>query len=184
AASAAHSRELDTPDDIEPIAAALAQAADVQERAIRVDILSSADAGEISQLILGDSPAYRMHFTPFPFGEAELAQRFGSVQKDRYWAIRIGGSTSCFFMLRGFDEGYQRPSFGVYVGERFAGMGLAALALQHALVWCRLHHIASVMLKVHPDNVSARHIYERSGFVFESVCPQTHHHLLVKTLQD
>jgi RimJ/RimL family protein N-acetyltransferase len=36
------------------------------------------------------------------------------------------------------------------------------------------------MLKVHPEHAVARGLYERAGFVFEAVCPNTGHHMLVK----
>jgi RimJ/RimL family protein N-acetyltransferase len=85
-----------------------------------------------------------------------------------------------FFMLRGFDDGFERPSFGVYIAEAFANRGLAKLALQYALVWCRLNHVAAVMLKVHPENHYARRVYEQAGFRFTEVCPRTGHDILEK----
>ncbi len=83
-------------------------------------------------------------------------------------------------MLRGFDVGFERPSFGVYIAERFAGNGLATLAVQYALSWCRIHRISAVMLKVHPANQYARKVYEKAGFQFLEVCPQTGHDILEK----
>jgi RimJ/RimL family protein N-acetyltransferase len=83
-------------------------------------------------------------------------------------------------MLRGFDGGHERPSFGVYVSERFANHGLGTLALQYVLSWCRLNKIASIMLKVHPENQHARHIYEQTGFEFTEVCSRTGHDVFEK----
>ncbi|MEI8229660.1 MAG: GNAT family N-acetyltransferase [Candidatus Peregrinibacteria bacterium] len=154
----------------------------MEDESLSIDALCIPDIAELSDLILDDSPDYRAHFIPFPFDRAALLSRMTSAQKDRYWVIRVRGRIGCFFMLRGFDEGFERPSFGVYVGEHFAGSGLAGLALHYVLSWCHLHSVASVMLKVHPENSAARHIYERAGFTFEGVCPQTKHHILMKVL--
>ncbi len=83
-------------------------------------------------------------------------------------------------MLRGFDDGYTRPSFGVYIAERYTQRGLATLALHHALSWCRWNQIPAVMLKVHPDNRYARQTYERAGFQIVEPCPRTGHLILEK----
>ena len=183
-APAERSRELDSFSDLEPLAHALRGATQADDgQTVSIDPLRTADAAELSRLILGDAPAYRAHFTPFPFDAESLQQRIASARKDRYWAMRVGGTLAGFFMLRGFDEGFSRPTFGIYIGEHFGGTGLASLALHYALAWCQMQNLSSVMLKVHPENLSARHIYERAGFVFETECPQTGHHVLIKVFR-
>ncbi len=67
-------------------------------------------------------------------------------------------------MLRGFDEGYERPSFGVFVAERFAGRGLARRALEESVKWCGQNGVAEMMLKVYRENTAALRIYEEAGF--------------------
>jgi CMP-N,N'-diacetyllegionaminic acid synthase len=184
-ASMERSIELDSPEDIEPIAKALSCASDDGSRSgmVQIALLYAHDAQELSDLILGDTLEYREHFTPFPFDTDALRNRLLLARRDQYWGIWIGDALACCFMLRGFDAGYERPSFGVYVGERFAGSGLATLALQYALTWCRLQGIVSVMLKVHPENSSARSVYERAGFTFDRVCENTSHHVFVKVFR-
>ena len=81
-------------------------------------------------------------------------------------------------MLRGFDEGYQRPSFGVYIDQQYANKGLSKLALDYCISWCRLHDTPALMLKVHPDNLFAIRAYQKAGFGFVEVCPRTGHHLM------
>jgi CMP-N-acetylneuraminic acid synthetase/RimJ/RimL family protein N-acetyltransferase len=180
AAPADRSRELDTSADIEPLIRLLCPA---DPSPFSIDPLEVNDAPELSRLILEDDPSYRTHFAPFPFDEPSILARLVSVVRDRFWAMRIGGILAGFFMLRGFDEGFERPSFGVYIGERYAGLHLASLALHYALAWCAVRDISAVMLKVHPNNTGARGIYESAGFSFEHVCPQTGHHILVKVLR-
>jgi RimJ/RimL family protein N-acetyltransferase len=83
-------------------------------------------------------------------------------------------------MLRGWDEGFDRPSFGVYIAEEFSRRGLSKLALQYALSWCRLNDVSAVMTKVHPDNTSAQLVYEQAGFEFIGMCPEIGHRILEK----
>ena len=141
---------------------------------------------QISQLILEDVPSfsnllksdpleYRQFFVPFS-GEPEgLIRLLACAVQDHYWGIFCGETLAGFFMLRGFDEGYERPSFGVYIARDFANRGFSRLALDYSICWCRTNDIAAMMLKVHPDNTYARRAYEKAGFRFLDVCARTGH---------
>jgi RimJ/RimL family protein N-acetyltransferase len=143
--------------------------------------LTADHSGELSRMLLSGRPEYSQHFTPFSSYEADdLAKWLETAQRDRYWGIRCGEELAGFFMLRGFDEGYERPSFGVYIAKRFANRGLSKLALQYALSWCQLNKVSAVMLKVHPENTYARRVYEQAGFKFIEVCPETGHDMFEK----
>lgn len=174
---AERSLELDSPKDI----AALDSALNTSD--FHVEKLTVNDAEDLSAMILGDTKKYREHFIPFSFEVGELQKRLASAINDQYWGIRVGGTLACLFMLRGFDDGYERPAFGVYVTEKFAGAGLASLALQYAVTWAKLRSTGSMMLKVHPDNTAAKTVYEKAGFVYDSVCDRTGHHIFVKTFR-
>ncbi len=148
---------------------------------IVISDLTADHSSELSQMLLSERPEYSQYFTPFSSYEASaLARRLEAAQRDRYWGIRCGEELAGFFMLRGFDEGYERPSFGVYIAERFANHGLAKLAVQYALSWCRLNKIPAIMLKAHPENPYARRAYEQAGFKFIQVCPKTGHDMFEK----
>ncbi|MFZ0549046.1 MAG: GNAT family N-acetyltransferase [Candidatus Promineifilaceae bacterium] len=129
----------------------------------------------LSTLMVSEEPSYSQYFTPFSFDTKSLESRLSAAKRDRYWGIRWREDLAGFFMLRGFDEGYERPSFGVYIAEAFSRYGLGKLALYYALSWCRLNKIRAVMLKVHPDNVYARRIYEDAGFQLLEICKRTGH---------
>jgi RimJ/RimL family protein N-acetyltransferase len=126
--------------------------------------LSGTDAARLSALLRSDDEAYKQHFTPFPFDKPSLYKRLSTSKRDRYWGMINDGELVAFFMLRGFDEGYKRPSFGVYVAQQWNGRGLATQALQYALMWCKEHKVPAVMLKVHDKNTRARRVYEAMGF--------------------
>lgn len=155
----------------------------MQNVAMTISELEIGDCDELSSLILSDPLDYRRNFTPFSFQIDDLKERINNSQKDRYWGIRYGKELIGFFMLRGFDEGYERPSYGVYISKRFANHGLSKLALRFALSWCRLNQVPSIMLKVHPDNIYARHTYEKAGFKFLEVCPMIGHDIFEKELE-
>jgi RimJ/RimL family protein N-acetyltransferase len=140
--------------------------------------LTPADAPELSRLLLAARPKYLAHFHPFPFDAPSLETRLRARRLDQYFALRCDGALAGFWMLRGLDEGYTRPAFGVFVAEEFAGRGLATRALRESIAWCRAHGIARLMLKVHPENIRARRTYDRAGFRFSEICSRTQHEIL------
>ena len=69
-------------------------------------------------------------------------------------------------MLRGWDEGYAVPSFGVYVHQSARRQGVAAALLNWAIEAANTRGAEQVMLKVYESNASARVVYEKAGFTF------------------
>jgi ribosomal-protein-alanine N-acetyltransferase len=109
-------------------------------------------------------------FHPHPF-DAETARRICgrvAIEQDEYLAAFEGERVVGYAMLRGWDEGYEVPSFGVCVipGARRAGVGRALL--HEALLRAHAHGARSVMLKVYGENTSARALYESIGFLFDA----------------
>ncbi|MGA3171998.1 MAG: N-acetylneuraminate synthase [Chthoniobacteraceae bacterium] len=128
--------------------------------------LTPADAGALSAILTAANPEYVAHFHPFDFDEATIRAQLERARRDRFWGFRAAaGELAGFYMLRGFDEGYERPAFGVFIAERFAGVGLACAALLLATKWCKQNEVKEIMLTVHPENITARRIYEKAGFL-------------------
>jgi len=142
--------------------------------------LTQEDAISLSQLLTSDEDGYRWFFTPFAFDAKSLEERLAAARKDRYWGLWFGSRLVGFFMMRGPDQGYERPSFGVYIASDYSGLGLSTLALRYCMGWCRLNNISRMMLKVHPDNRHARQAYERAGFTIIGRCEQTGHAIMEK----
>jgi len=140
---------------------------------LEITLLTASDASELAALVQSQPADYMQHFNPFPFDAASLAARLDAVCRDYYRALRVDGRLAGFFMLRGLDEGYERPAFGVFVAKEFSGRGLGRKALQESLSWAREQQIKTVILKVHPEHKSARAIYEGEGFVETGVCERT-----------
>lgn len=126
---------------------------------------------------------YRKDFHPFQDESIEhLHLLMSQNTKDRYYKICLNKIWVAFYMLRGWQEGFDRPSFGLLVGHQYANKGLGKLCLQAALTECRLLEIQEIMLKVSPNNNYANQIYRKAGFEFYSLCENTGHHILVKQL--
>jgi len=145
-----------------------------------VSRLSPNDASALSVLLTTDENEYQQYFIPFATDIKRLEERLASVCEDRYWGVWFESNLAGFFMMRGFDEGYQRPSFGVYIARAHSGKGLSRLALDYCMSWCRMNHIRAMMLKVHPDNRYARQTYEKAGFTVNSTCSRTGHTIMEK----
>lgn len=131
--------------------------------------VTEADSHRVSSMLLGQRQDYLKHFHPFPFDEVTLFSNFSAAKTDRYWMINLGNSFAGFFMLRGLDAGYETPSFGVVIAENYCGFGLSALSLNYSISWCAANRIRKIMLKVHPDNLKAKKIYEGFGFIQSGV---------------
>ncbi|MDO9069263.1 MAG: GNAT family N-acetyltransferase [Deltaproteobacteria bacterium] len=126
--------------------------------------LGPENAEELSLLLQSADPGYSRYFIPFKFDRQTIAGILASARQDRYFAVFISEELAGFYMLRGFDQGYEVPSYGVWIVPAYSGMGLASFTLQHAFCFCRANSIKRLMLKVHPDNTMAKKIYERNGF--------------------
>ncbi len=126
--------------------------------------LSLRDAADLSRLLTAAAPEYVAHFHPFEFDGENVRAELERARRDRYWGMRTDGKLAGFFMLRGFDEGYERPAFGVFIAERFAGRGLARRALAASIEWCEKNGVKEMMLKVYRENATALRIYEEAGF--------------------
>jgi len=124
-------------------------------------------------MLLAQSPAYVRFFTPFDFHHTSIVSLLAEQGKDifmgMYWGDRLVG----FFMLRGWKNGYEIPSYGVLVDESYRGYGLTRLSLKLAKSICKLRRVPRIMLKVNPDNKVARRLFEEAAFAQTGVDAQT-----------
>lgn len=125
--------------------------------------MTEADAGMLQALMAAEKPDYMQHFTAFKEQDSLLMQ-CRTARRDGFFTLLLDDRLSGFFCLRGLDQGYARPSFGVYIASLFQGQGLARAALQAAEQWCRQHGIPVLMLKVSAHNERAGRLYQSFGF--------------------
>lgn len=143
--------------------------------------MSDADAIVLQALMAGETPEYLAHFTAFAEPGA-LRRKCSVARQDAFFTLLDSGRISGFFCLRGLDQGYVRPSFGVYVASSAQGRGLARAALQRAVVWCRQRGVPMLMLKVSVLNARAYRLYESCGFVPTGLCPDSGHTIMERRI--
>lgn len=124
--------------------------------------------GDFFITLAADSETMRF-FHPHPFTREFAAQLCNdrSGRRDRYYVACFGRVVIAYMMLRGWDEGYSVPSFGVcnYPALRDVGLGQALLA--HAVAECRAVGAKKLRLTVFKNNERAVHVYHKFGFVFQ-----------------
>jgi RimJ/RimL family protein N-acetyltransferase len=143
------------------------------KKTLIVRSLEVEDAAALSAMLKAQSQTYTRFFNPFNFDwetiASLLAKRSLDVFMGMYWQAELRG----FFMLRGWDEGFEVPAYGVLIDEKYGGYALAQLSLRMAKSICKLRGATRMLLKVHTDNEAARALYEEAMFVQTGVDAQS-----------
>src|SRR4030095_12478401 len=134
--------------------------------------LCAEDSAGLSLLLRSQPPTYARFFYAFSFEEDAITKLLSQRRRDYYAGIFWQGELAGFFMLRGWDAGYEVPSFGVLIDEKYRGGAFMKLSLETAKLICRLCGAPRMMAKIHPDNISPRGA-GRLGFVQTGVEIQT-----------
>ncbi len=131
------------------------------------------DAPALSALLRSQSPDYVRFFTPFRFEQEQIARLLSERRRDVWIGFSWQGSLIGFFLLRGWDEGYDVPAYGVLIDEKFSGHGFGRLSLMMAKSIGKLRRARRLMLKVHPQNHAARILFERASFARAGIDSET-----------
>jgi RimJ/RimL family protein N-acetyltransferase len=133
-------------------------------KTIEIRKLKLDDVPDLIKRLSEESLLYLKHFTAFELSDKSLTTILTRAVKDKYFGMFFGDEIVGFYMLRGFDEGFEVPSYGVIILSKFSNKGLSRLTLYHAFSLCRLNNIKKLMLKVRPENKHAKNLYESLGF--------------------
>ncbi|MFM6082427.1 MAG: GNAT family N-acetyltransferase [Cuspidothrix sp.] len=139
---------------------------------IKIRLLHGSDAQDLSNLLLSSSPEYIKYFHPFDFQVLSIKKQLDSAFNDKFFGIEVEDSSVDnskfigFYMLRGMDEGYIEPMYGVFIDQEWQNKGIAKLTLYHAECFCKINSYKRLLLKVNPDNYIAKNLYESIGFKF------------------
>ncbi|MBA3321642.1 MAG: GNAT family N-acetyltransferase [Pyrinomonadaceae bacterium] len=110
-------------------------------------------------------PAVTRTFNPFPMS-AETALKIAHLpRRDRYYGASLEGKMIGLSMLRGWDEGYSVPSFGIIVDHRFHNLGVGSRMLDFTIEQARVLGCSRVRLTVYSSNSPAVRLYKTRGFV-------------------
>lgn len=127
--------------------------------------LRPSDAASFAALLqrLSDEPG-RGFFHPHPLDEPTAKRITSHRGQDVYLGCFRGRSCVGYAFLRGWDEGYELPSFGVAVRPDERANGIGRVLLEWCLSVARGRGSEGVILHVHPENQSAAGWYARWGF--------------------
>ncbi len=136
----------------------------MKKNSLEIIELTTESASILSKKLLEENKEYIKHFIPFDFSESVVRNILSLKKSDKYFGLFLNKELVGFYMLRGFDEGYDTPAYGVWISSEYSNKGLSTLTLYHAFSFCRINKIKTLMLKVHPDNSIAKNLYEKFGF--------------------
>jgi ribosomal protein S18 acetylase RimI-like enzyme len=106
------------------------------------------------------------YFRPHPFTADEARQIATRGGRDVYALLIEDGRAVAYGMLRGLDEGYAVPSLGIAVRTSAHGRGLGRAMMAHLHAEAGRRDATVVRLRVHPDNLNARRLYESLGYAY------------------
>ncbi|MCZ7610331.1 MAG: GNAT family N-acetyltransferase [Ignavibacterium sp.] len=150
---------------------------------VEIRKINIAQSKELSDLLLQSDREYSKYFIPFEFDIESVSKVMGKAVKDMFYGIYVNSILVGFYMLRGWDAGYDIPSYGVWISENFSSKGLSKLTLHHAISICKINKVKKLMLKVHPDNITAKRIYEDFGFTFNGIDEKIGHLVYYKNIK-
>jgi len=110
-------------------------------------------------------------FHPHPF-TPEMAHKIANYGGDDWYSGAFlksiqGEKIIAYVMLRGWDEGFAIPSFGVCVLPSYQKKGIGYLLLYLSIVTARVRGSPAIRLKVYPRNQPAVNFYRKMGFQFQ-----------------
>ena len=107
-------------------------------------------------------------FQPHPFNDEAVEQILNNSRSDLFYVLVEGMDVVGYGMLRGWDEGYEIPSFGMLsiLGSESIGLGRVSMHFLGAAAKCRRG--PKLRLRVKPQNVRAVKLYESLGYEFRS----------------
>jgi glycosyltransferase involved in cell wall biosynthesis/ribosomal protein S18 acetylase RimI-like enzyme len=128
--------------------------------------LAAGDARALARFFVrNDVPEVTAGFDPFPLTAESADAIAAATGADRFYGAFLGPRVVGMAMLRGWDEGYDVPSFGVVVDRDFHGEGIGSRLTDAAIAEARRLGCPRVRLSVYGSNRVAHELYERRGFV-------------------
>jgi ribosomal-protein-alanine N-acetyltransferase len=109
-------------------------------------------------------PVVSDSFDPFPLTADEAERIALQPRRDTYFVASLQGGLVAMSMLRGFDEGFEVPSFGIFVDHRHHGEGIGRQLTAWTVDEAGRRGYPSVRLSVYASNASALHLYRSLGF--------------------
>lgn len=131
---------------------------------ITVEIIKRKEISNLTNLFFEDFITGDNFFTQFSTKQ-EMIEVLSSTKKDLFFLIKHSGDICGYMSLRGLDDGYENPRFGIYVFSEFRNKNIATNAIQFLFLFCeRKKNFRSIDLIVDKDNIKAISLYKSLGF--------------------
>ena len=104
-------------------------------------------------------------FNPFPLNEKTAYFIANEEHKDKYYGAFFENDIIGFYMLRGMDDGYEIPSFGILVDFEYQKKDIGKKMMQHAIQESLENKYPAIRLSVYNTNEIAVRLYKKFGFV-------------------
>jgi ribosomal protein S18 acetylase RimI-like enzyme len=136
----------------------------------RIRPITAADAAALGwffEALASDAEAATFfHPHPLTADEArDLCRKADSI-RDGYFVAEYAGRVVGYSMLRGWDEGYDVPSWGGAVHPELRDAGIGKQLLVHAVAESRARGAKRIRLTVYKTNSRGVHVYGKIGFEF------------------
>ena len=116
-------------------------------------------------------PEITKYFHPFPLNSQTAHEITCASHLDRYYIAILDDQIAGFCMLRGWDEGYQIPSLGLFVAKNQQGLGLGKQMVKFCLQEANKLDCHSIRLSVYETNITAVSLYRSFGFTEKNRVP-------------
>jgi glycosyltransferase involved in cell wall biosynthesis/ribosomal protein S18 acetylase RimI-like enzyme len=158
--------ELDAADDAERELSAFAfpDGGGFADRLVLRQLVTD-DERALERFFLRNAvPQVTRTFDPFPLSTESARTIVSKPKRDRYYGAFLGRRVIGMTMLRGWDEGFDVPSFGVVVDRDFQGHRVGKRLTDFALAEASRLGSEHVRLSVYSSNPVAHEMYVRRGF--------------------
>ena len=86
-------------------------------KSLEIQKLNIQHSKELTDLLQSSDIEYSQYFIPFTFDLETISEILSKAKNDQVYGIYVEHNLVGFYMLRGFDEGYSVPSYGVWISE-------------------------------------------------------------------
>lgn len=136
----------------------------------KIRFISSKDIEGLTKFfnIISADRQIKKFFHPHPFTEKQarkICLKEG-IKEDLYFMAVKNNEITGYAMLRGWDEGYDIPSFGICIRPDYQGQGIGKLLTQFAIEFSKKKKAPKIILKVYKNNFPAYNLYRQIGFEF------------------
>ena len=132
---------------------------------ITVDIVKRKEIRYLTNLFFEDLNKEEDNFFTQFTTKQEMIEVLRTTQKDLFFLIKHKGNICGYMSLRGLDDGYKNPRFGIYIFSEYRNKNIAKTAMENLFLFCeRKRNFLSIDLIVDKDNIKAVSLYKSLGF--------------------